>query len=726
MRLRPATHRYLKAFLYITVIVLVNAVSLKFFFHLDLTRSKRFSLSETSRKVVATLSEPLTVKVFFTRRLPAPYNGVRRYLRDLLEEYAVCGNRYFAYRFHDVDPDDGQLANKASSNRSLALDYGIEPVQIQTIEKDEVKFQKAFMGMVLIHGDCIEKINAVTSTDGLEYRLTTAMEKLSRKVSALLALDRPVRVKLFLSSDLNRVAPVMKIGDLEQYAAELRQAVDRLNARAYGKLVFKRLDPSTDQDAAGQAELYQLPRIKWPRLENAKVEAGRGTMGLVVAVGERWRKIALLQTVRLPVIGTRYRLTSVERIKEQIDLSLNALLGINADLGYLADHGTPRPGPSLPSVPDGEMEKFTSLVSRNYRIKPVRLEDGIPEGLKCLLIVSPKQKFTDWELYQIDQALMRGTNLAFFIDVLKPKRNRRGLTELAGLETGLEKLLRHWGIDIEKAMVLDKQCYRQQQPRFMGGGRRPIYFAPIVKQDKIATEPAWMRPIKRLVVFQAAPVRPLNEILSKNGLAACKLFASSDKSWTIGEKDLPEPDMLRPPPPADMASRPLAYLVRGRFPSCFKDRPIPVKDADKEDKESDGVGKEEKNPDNSREPRTANQVTPEGILAGQSPPAAIFVMGSGKMLSDILLDSEGKSNNAIFVMNLIDALNDRADRAVMRGKQQTLNPLHPASAELKTLIKSFCIAGLPLLVILCGLGVWWHRRRRQKRIREKLGRRQER
>ncbi len=723
MQSQPARHRYIKTLLYLIVLVLANAVSLKFFFHLDLTRSKRFSLSATSRKVVSTLSEPMTVKVFFTSRLPAPYNGVRRYLRDLLEEYSLYGNKYFSYQFHDVDPESGQLANKASANRSLALDYGIEPVQIQTIEKDEVKFQKAFMGLVLIHGDCIEKINALTSSEGLEYRLTTAMEKLNRKVSALLALDQPLQVNLYLSSNLEKVATVMKIGDLEQYAAKLRRAVDQLNQRAYGKLVFKRLDPSLNPEAAKQAKLYGLPGIKWPRIEKSGIEPGQATIGLVLKAGGNWRKIALLKAVRMPILGTRYSLVPAGKVKELIDLNLNVLLGINADLGYLVDHGTPRLGPVLPGRAEGKMEKFTSLVNQNYQIKPVRLQDGIPEGLKCLLIVSPQQKFTDWELYQIDQALMRGTNLAVFLDVLRPQRDQRGLAELGSLDTGLEKLLRHWGIEIEKSMVLDKKCYQQQRPRFMGGGQRPIYFAPILEQESIARQPQWMRAVNRLVVFQAAPVLPLNETLSQNGLKAHKLLASSDQSWTIGAKNLLEPDMLRVPPAAEMASRPLAYLVQGRFTSYFKGKPIPVQDPEKK---APGAAKAGENHDHKDVAVSEDnvEVTPEGITIEQSPPATIFVMGSGQMLSNVLLDSQGRSNNAIFVLNLIDALNDRPDRALMRGKQQTMNPLHPVPAEVKTMIKAFCIAGLPLLVIFSGLGVWLHRRRRQKKIRDNFGRRQ--
>ena len=107
---------------------------------------------------MATLSEPLTINVFFSRNLPAPHNNTERYLHDLLEEYANYANRYFNYRFYDVSAESGDTSPGANQNQELARNYGVFPVQIQAVEKDEVKFQKVYMGLVLIHGDMIERI----------------------------------------------------------------------------------------------------------------------------------------------------------------------------------------------------------------------------------------------------------------------------------------------------------------------------------------------------------------------------------------------------------------------------------------------------------------------------------------------------------------------------------------------------------------------------------------
>jgi len=77
---------------YAAVVVLINMVGMTVFARFDLTENNVYSLSPASRQAVADLAEPLTIKVFFTEDLPAPHNNTRRYLRDLLEEYAVYAN----------------------------------------------------------------------------------------------------------------------------------------------------------------------------------------------------------------------------------------------------------------------------------------------------------------------------------------------------------------------------------------------------------------------------------------------------------------------------------------------------------------------------------------------------------------------------------------------------------------------------------------------------------
>ena len=146
------------------MIILINLAGITLFFRLDLTKNKIYSISKASKTVVSTLSEPLTIKVFFTKDLPAPHNTTEQYLHDLLAEYAIYANRYFNYGFYDVSPDEGDISETTRENQKLANNYGINPIQIQAVEKDEVKFKRAYMGLVIIHGDLIERLTTITTT----------------------------------------------------------------------------------------------------------------------------------------------------------------------------------------------------------------------------------------------------------------------------------------------------------------------------------------------------------------------------------------------------------------------------------------------------------------------------------------------------------------------------------------------------------------------------------
>jgi hypothetical protein len=299
---------HFKYFTYLLVVVLINLAGLTLFFRLDLTEDKIYSISPASQKVVSTLSDPLTINVFFTKNLPAPHNNTEQYLHDLLEEYAIYANRYFNYRFFNVSPDEGDLRPETRENQELAKSYGINPIQIQVIEEDEVKFQNAYMGLVLIHGDIIERISTITSIDGLEYQLTSAIMKLNNKVSALLNLSGKIRLKLYLSSSLTRVAPLIGLKQLSEIPNRLKNVVKTLNEKYFDKLAFEYLDPTADPELIQKAKSnqYNLMNLKWPAVPNKKIEAGDGSIGLVMEYGENAVTIHLMRVLRLPIIGTRY------------------------------------------------------------------------------------------------------------------------------------------------------------------------------------------------------------------------------------------------------------------------------------------------------------------------------------------------------------------------------------------------------------------------------------
>ncbi len=717
---------HVRFLLYLAVVVLLNLAGTTLFFRVDLTASKMFSLSEASRKAVSTLSDPLTIKVFFTGDLPAPYNNIERYLRDLLAEYGVAANRHFNYQFHDVSEDGGEETER---NKEIARNYGIQPVQIQKFEQDEVRFQKAYMGMVLIHGDLIETIPAITSTEGLEYAITVRIRKMSSEISALLGLERKVDILLFLSSSLQTVGPYMNLPGLSEVPEKIEEVVAKLNESHYGKLVYHHIDPTGDERAEQEAEAYNLLRLRWNDFQDRrgqKVPADRGFAGLVVRHGDSFEEIRLIQVVRVPIFGTQYKLTDITRLEKAIGEAVKNVIKVNEEIGYLVSHEClPLGGPSIPGQErEGALTNFHDLVREDYTVRRVNLKEGpIPQGLASLIIAGPKEPFTDYELYEMDQYLMQGRRLILFLDrfqeVAQENPNRIGFgqqrTVFLPLNTGLEKLLMNYGLKTETAYVLDENCFKQRVPERFGGGERPIYFAPIIKNESINKDLEILKEIKGLVMLKVSPILLDEAKAEENGLKAVRLFTSSDRSWRMkGRIDL-NPLFLRPPGPEEpRRSEPLAYILEGPFPSYFADKPIPEKAEPSAESGEESKKEGKKGPDEA-EIDLSEILTPETTVK-KGRPGGIFLVGTSEILGDNVIDKEGRGPNAQFVMNVIDSFNHRTDYALMRTKAQRFNPLRELEPATKGMIKSFNIAGLPVLVILVGLTVWLRRVSRKRMI----------
>ena len=726
--------KYVKFLIYLIVVVLINVAGITLFFRWDLTQNKLYSISNASKKVVSTLSEPLTIKVFFTEKLPAPYNTTEQYLRDLLAEYAIYANRFFNYSFYDVSTEEGEISDTTRENQKLANNYGIHPQQIQVVENDEVKFQRAYMGLVIIHGDLIERIPTIVTTEGLEYQLTTAIQKVNNKISALQRLSGKIDVRLFLSSSLGSVAPYIGLRDLPKLAQDVEQIVTKLNQKTYDRLRFQMLDPVEPAQLDEANSKYNIMTLKWPEIPKRGIPAGRGAIGLLMQYEEKTMAVALLKVVQIPILGTQYSLMDPGELEETINANIEALIDINEDLGYLADFGTlPLSGmtPTVQTLQQNQspLSSFRGLISQNYALKEINLNtDDIPQGMNCLMIVRPTENFSDYALYQIDQFLMQGKSLFLALDSFNevmPTNQQaaaRGATYIP-LNTGLEKLLDHYGIRLKKSFVLDENCFMQKMPSRLGGGERPIYFAPLIKKEFINTDLEFLKTIKGLVAIKMSPLELNTERTNEQGLVTHALFSSSEKSWEMRGRINLNPLFIQPPGDNDQTqSYPLAYILEGSFSSYFEGKPVPVKeikdsqeDEDKGQEDPEETGVDQETADEQADV-DISQIIAGGQFVPRGKPAKIFVMASSEMIKDNVIDSRGRGPNTTLVMNVIDYLNNREDIAVMRGKEQRFNPLDDISASTKTFIKTFIAVGLPLLVFCFGLVVWIRRRSRKKNI----------
>jgi hypothetical protein len=189
-----------------------------------------------------------------------------------------------------------------------------------------------------------------------------------------------------------------------------------------------------------------------------------------------------------------------------------------------------------------------------------------------------------------------------------------------------------------------------------------------------------------------------------------RLFSSSDRSWEMTGRINLNPMLIRPPAADDeYKSMGMAYILEGSLSSYFADKPIP----EREEQNQSG--------DEGREQKTGVQIDhieSEGITIKKGRPGKIFLIGTSEILKNSVIDEEAIHPNSQFVLNVIDYMNGRGDNAVMRTKAQRFNPLQEVTPGTRAFIKTANIAGLPVLVIIAGLIVWFRRASRKRFIQQ--------
>ena len=318
---------------------------------------------------------------------------------------------------------------------------------------------------------------------------------------------------------------------------------------------------------------------------------------------------------------------------------------------------------------------------------------------------------------------MKGKSLAVFVEAfneIQQNQNQQmyGMNQpvFLPINSGLEKLLSHYGITVKKAYVMDEECYISQDPT---AGEMALYFAPTIKNENINHRLKFLEDIKVLQMLKVSPVEIDKEITDANKLRATELFSSSIDSWEMAGQINLMPWMIRPPAnPDEKQKMSLAYLVEGEMPSYFADKPIPEKPKEEPSAEEGEEQAEEQAEDQEQPVIEESRVQDSTGVLTTGRPGRILVVGSGDILTDNVLDDQGRSPNAVFLLNSLDYLNNREDIAVMRSKNQRFNPLRDTKAATRTLVKIFNVAGVPILFVLFGFYVWVRRKAKRRMIQK--------
>lgn len=657
--------------LFIVAVVLLNLVASRAFFRIDLTESKSYSLSSSSKEVVKNLEEPLNVKVFFSANLPAPYSNVEQYVKDILAEYGNSANKNFSCEFFDMEDYD---------NQRIARGYGLNQIQIRELKNNEVGLKNAFMGIVLSYADQIEKIDGISSSDGLEYKITSAIGKIISSTNILAGLSDNVKISLYKSESLEQ----FNIADFEKIDDEVDKAFSAANKKFKGRLDFNSENPDSESSLA-LGKKYGIQSVSWKN-SDGKIEYG--TIGLVVEYGSKVQLVPL----RLTNAIFQYVVSGLDDLEENIEECVKTVVSKTDVIAYVKGHGEH----SLEDKNDSMYLK--TLLADTYDLQEVNLlENEIPISAQSVIVNGPKEKFSDAELYKIDQFVLRGGNVIFFVDSIDEimpygEMAYYSQPEYVPVENGLEKLFDNYGIKIGKEYVMDEKCFSQLTQQY---GKLDFYYTPLIQKNCLDQKNLISKNLGNVFFPQTFEI-DVSDVKENKDAKVSVIARTSEKSWTVpvAENFVLSPMSIFPPKEEDkFSSKNVAVLIEGKFKSAFEKSPF----------ESD----------------SENVLAAKSHLDSSIQNSKIFIASASCIATAKfgLLQEDSQTANSCFVRNAVDYMNGKEDFCSMRTKNLSLNTLKMSSGKFALAVKYFNQVGLAVLVALGGLCVFILRRHHREKIR---------
>jgi gliding-associated putative ABC transporter substrate-binding component GldG len=372
-------------------------------------------------------------------------------------------------------------------------------------------------------------------------------------------------------------------------------------------------------------------------------------------------------------------------------------------IGYLTGNGEPT-GP--------ETYDLTQTLDADYTLKiidPIK-NPVIPKEFAALLIVKPSQAFTDSVKMKIDQYIMQGGKVIWFLDMLYAEKDTLAVTAQAlayDRSLNLDDLLFKYGVRINRDLLqnLPPECDFSKLVVGNAGGQPqltdvPFNYFPLLTATSNHPITKNLEPVLSLFANTVDTVKA-------EGINKTILLTSSENAKVVSTPaivSLQELKTIEDPKLYNKKNLPVGLLLEGKFNSLYANR------ASAE----------------MRQYFTSNY----GSFKTQTSEATqqIFV-GDG----DIVLNSytqkepfpmgysrtqERSFSNRIFLLNALQYVTGNTGIITLRNKEVAVRLLNTQKVNEQKMMWQFINIALPvLLIIICGfIYLQWRKRKYAKPI----------
>lgn len=489
-------------------------------------------------------------------------------------------------------------------------------------------------------------------------------------------LEDPVTVTAYFTDDL----PPPYSGN----ARYVRDLLEEFRAASKGRLSFEFLDPMTQETAEDQETKKEMKRDIFGRvfreptsverelaeagvqpveirvIEDDQMQTKRAYMGIVIKHQEKKEVIPVVQDVRTLEYDLTTLVKKLTRPKTPV-------------LGVVQGHGAP--------ALHEKLNRLQTLLSQLYEVRPVDLagQERVPADIDALLVIGPETAFEAKEVKALDQFVMEGKSVAFFLDSVQVDARTFEPSEATH---GLGPLLGTWGITVGDKLVADVESAQLsvQERRGYMLVQMPVPYPFIPLLERLEGD----SPITQGLSGISLPFSTAVSATAPEGAQASVLAKSSRKSWLEGKPYNIDPrrdwrtETVTPDGP-----HPLMVQVSGKLKSHFA--------AEAQASSSNG--------------------TP--VLAeSKGEPRVIVAGGSAALWDDFL-----RGPNQALLLNVADWLLLDPALLQMRTRGMAEAPLQPElSAATRNTVKFGNAFGIPFALALAGLVRWRMREARRATV----------
>jgi gliding-associated putative ABC transporter substrate-binding component GldG len=172
----------------IGLLLIANGIGNMFFHRFDLTSDNRYTLSDTSLKIIEQVKEPLSIKIYMQGELPAEFMRLQQETKQLLEEFQAYNNNIVFTFVNPLENEDSSMDNIKELYRK-----GLTPINITVDDKGKQSQAMVFPWAIATYHDkevnvplLKNKMGASTtekvigSVQNLEYSIADALNKITQ------------------------------------------------------------------------------------------------------------------------------------------------------------------------------------------------------------------------------------------------------------------------------------------------------------------------------------------------------------------------------------------------------------------------------------------------------------------------------------------------------------------------------------------------------------------